>query len=150
MGGGEINQVSHELGQLTGRMKGLEGWVEQIARDVEGIKASANERKGLLELLLDKVDAVGAGVAHLNDVERKLQDVGLRLDDAENHRKDQLALRRWRRFAAACSRVFESAIRHGLRALVVAVVLAIAAFALSQYPHAWRLVSPALEHLFGE
>lgn len=140
MGGGDLNGIWHELGQLKGSTESLEGWVAAISRDVEAIKADAAERKGLLERVVEKLETIGSAVAHLNDVDRKLLEVGLRLDDAKGHRQDQLTLRRIRRF-------LEAVWRHAGRLVVAGAVIAIAGVALRGYPAAWHYVEPILEHL---
>jgi hypothetical protein len=78
-------------------------------------------------------------VDKLNDVKTKLADVGFRLDDAKNHRQDQL-------FCGASARACEFVGRHASKAIVLAVAGAIATWSLSNYP----AIAQAVVKIIGE
>jgi uncharacterized protein YoxC len=135
----EIDQVSQEIGKLQGQYdalaKGQEkltGDVGELSNMVRSLVADSSHRTQVLIQLDEKVDK-------LNDVTTKMADVGLRLDDAKNHRQDQLFLRRFRKAS-------EFVGRHASKAIVLAVAGAIATWSLSNYP----AIAQAVVKIIGE
>lgn len=73
-----------------------------------------------------KMDALINDVKHLNGVDKKLHDVGLRLEDAKEHRKDQLWVRQRRRADEARSGMLYKAKAGILTAVSLAVLIWVA------------------------
>lgn len=112
----EYGRLLHAVESIAKQMErwpALETGLQKANEDIRFLKHSQSETD-------KKLDELIANVKHLNGCDEKLRALGFRLDEAEQHRADQLHLRQTRIAAEKAGNRFETVKTRVLASLALA------------------------------